>query len=250
MGYWEFNEADPSSVRVEVTQRDQFNNDEVGLAEALVREAIQNSSDAPAGGSPVKVRFNISCLSGVAAEEFVAQLSSLRPHLSECGIDPSILDAEPIRILTIEDFNTTGLTGSFLEVDHGNFDRFWRAVGDSGKKGKEGGRWGLGKLVYSSASAVKAFYGLTVSADHQTPSLMGQVVLKNHRLGSVFYPAHGFFFDGRSAPLNLQQPIQNVGELHKFRQFAGDRGGQEEFVPGSISRTRRAGMEGRNRGGG
>jgi hypothetical protein len=44
MGYWEFDQANPSSVRMEVTQGDQFNNDEVGLAEALVREAIQNSS--------------------------------------------------------------------------------------------------------------------------------------------------------------------------------------------------------------
>ena len=52
-GNWEFNKADPSSVRVEVTQRDQFNNDDVGLAEALVREVIQNSSDAGEGSDPV-----------------------------------------------------------------------------------------------------------------------------------------------------------------------------------------------------
>lgn len=221
MGYWEFNLSEASNVRVEVTQRDQFNNDEVGLAEALVREAIQNSSDAPAGNDPVNVRFSLRTVTGSDAKKFASQLGSLRPHLSVCGVDPTIIDSDVIRVLAIEDFNTSGLTGSFEEVDHGNFDRFWRAVGEPGKKGKDLGRWGLGKIVYSSASAIKAFYGLTVSIDHPTPSFMGQVVLKNHRLGPLFYPAHGFFFEGRSAALKLQLPIQEPAEVDSFRNFAG-----------------------------
>lgn len=220
MGYWEFNNADPSSVRIDITQRDQFNNDEVTLSEALVREPIQNSCDAPSGSEPIKVTFSLTTLSGSAAKAFAAQLDPLRSHLSVCGVDPSILDSDTIRILAIEDFNTTGLTGSFEEVDHGNFDRFWRAVGEGEKKGKDLGRWGLGKLVYSSASSAKAFYGLSVSADHPAPSLMGQVVLKNHRLGPLFYPAHGFFFEGRSSALNLQKPIQDAAEIEAFRQLA------------------------------
>lgn len=221
MAKWEFDSVRPSSVRMEVTQADQFNNDEVSLAEALVRESIQNSSDAPASAtSPVKVRFAIREVSGVEAKWFSDQLAPLLPHYKECEFDSEAMKAERFRVLAIEDFSTRGLTGSVVEVDGGNFDRFWRAVGDSGKKGKSGGRWGLGKLVYSSASALKLFYGLTITADNPKPSLLGQVVLKNHRLGDTFHPAHGFYFDGRSHPLRLQQPVTNE-EVTKLSALGG-----------------------------
>lgn len=42
MGHWEFDTVKASSVRMEVTQGDQFNNDEVGLAEALVLISAEN----------------------------------------------------------------------------------------------------------------------------------------------------------------------------------------------------------------
>lgn len=208
MAKWEFDSVQPSSVRMEITQADQFNNDEVSLAEALVRESIQNSSDAPASvTSPVKVRFAIREVSGGEAKWLSDQLVPLSPHYKACEFDSEAMKLERFRVLAIEDFNTRGLTGSVVDVDAANFDRFWRAVGDSGKKGKSGGRWGLGKLVYSSASALKLFYGLTITADNPTPSLLGQVVLKNHRIGDAFHPAHGFYFDGRSELLRLQQPV-------------------------------------------
>ncbi len=230
MGYWEFDTVRPSSVRMEVTQGDQFNNDEVGLAEALVREAIQNSSDASINSRPVKVRFAIREVSGSDVPDFASQFQELRPHFDECGIDTTPLDDSTFRVLTIEDFNTKGLTGSRTEIDKGNFDRFWRAVGDSGKKGKEGGRWGLGKLVYSSSSALKLFFGLTVTTDDPEPCLLGQAVLVNHRIGDNFHPAHGFYFEGRSHPLDLQVPIRAQQELDFFRRL------------GALSRTSQTGL--------
>jgi hypothetical protein len=230
MGRWEFNEVDPSNVRVDVTQRDQFNNDDVGLAEALVRESIQNSSDAPAGHDAVKVRFSLRAVSGKEAQNFSARLSALRPHLKACGVDDGPLDEPSFRVLAIEDFNTRGLTGSFEEVDKGNFDSFWRAVGESGKTGKAGGRWGLGKLVYSSSSALKVFFGLTVSSEHPRPALMGQVVLKNHRIGNTFHPAHGFWFEKRSGHLRLQYPVEDSAEIDLFREL------------GALERVNQAGL--------
>ncbi|MBU2527593.1 MAG: hypothetical protein KKC03_13430 [Bacteroidetes bacterium] len=220
-GHWEFNQTDPSNVRVEVTQRDQFNNDEVGLAEALVREVIQNSLDAKLDSGPVKVRFSIKTLSGADAAFLATQLAPLTPHLAACGVDCSPLSKDAFRLLTVEDFNTTGLEGRFDEIDAGNFDIFWRAVGDSTKKGNEGGRWGLGKLVYSSSSELKAFYGLTISKDNCRPSLMAQVVLRNHRIGDRFHPSHGFWFSERSESLGLQLPVQDEVEIASFAQLAG-----------------------------
>lgn len=85
MPVWEFNEADPSDVDVELTQRDQFNNDEVGLAEALVREAAQNSSDAPAReGQAVRLSFSFRTISGSELAEFRKRLAPLMPHLEAC----------------------------------------------------------------------------------------------------------------------------------------------------------------------
>src|SRR5690606_22238366 len=99
MGYWEFDTVRPSSVRMEVTQGDQFNNDEVGLAEALVREAIQNSSDASCNGHPVKVRFAIREVSGDDARHLASQFQGLRPHFDECGVDTNPIEQGSFRIL-------------------------------------------------------------------------------------------------------------------------------------------------------
>jgi hypothetical protein len=216
MGIWEFDNILPSGVRVEVTQRDQFNNDEVVLAEALVREAIQNSSDAQTAGSAAKVRFSIHTLSSENGEYCRMQIAPLQKHLQACEFQSAEMDNEIVRVLVIEDFNTSGLTGSLEDIDKGNFDRFWRAVGESGKFGKAGGRWGLGKLVYSSASNLRLFYGLTVTSENKNPSLMGQIALKSHRIADDFYPPHGFFFGSRSTKLKLQVPIIEKTEISEF----------------------------------
>ncbi len=54
---WYFRDISDDPSEKELTQQDQFNNDEVALAEALVRETIQNSTDASANGGQVRVRF-------------------------------------------------------------------------------------------------------------------------------------------------------------------------------------------------
>ncbi len=221
MGHWEFNRQDPSNVRVEVTQRDQFNNDDVGIAEALVREVIQNSSDAGTGPGPVKVRFAIRAANDGERQAMATQLAGLRPHLDACGVEMPAPD-EVMRVLAVEDFNTRGLTGRFDTRDNGNFDNFWREVGKSGKSGQAGGRWGLGKLVYSSSSLIRVFYGLTVRDGDTVPTVMGQAVLANHVIGDSYYPAHGFYFDGRSQnALRLQQPIAAAPEVSWFTQLGG-----------------------------
>ena len=46
--HWYFRDISDDPSEKELTQQDQFNNDEVALAEAIVRETIQNSTDAQA----------------------------------------------------------------------------------------------------------------------------------------------------------------------------------------------------------
>jgi hypothetical protein len=48
--------------------------------------------------------------------------------------------------------------------------------------GRKNGRWGLGKLVFPIMSASRCFFGLTVRQGDPTPLLLGQAVLRTHRL--------------------------------------------------------------------
>ena len=107
---WYFRDISDDPSEKELTQQDQFNNDEVVLAEALVRETIQNSTDARLSETgPVRVRFTIGTADTSGSQRFFATLlEGLSPHLNACDIPvPSVSD--PARFLTIEDFGTTGL---------------------------------------------------------------------------------------------------------------------------------------------
>ena len=166
------------------TQRDQFNNDDVELVDALVRESLQNSLDA-AAEEKVRVRFSLHRPDDAGRGALLAQLDleQLRKRLRACAIDPdSIAFADP-KLLVIEDFGTTGLTGSWGSMDKEPFSDFWRRMGKSHKAGKSLGRWGLGKLVFSSSSEARIFFGLTVrKTDPELQLLMGQAVLTTHDL--------------------------------------------------------------------
>jgi hypothetical protein len=70
---------DPSEK--ELTQQDQFNNDEVALAEALVRETIQNSTDASANGGRVRVRFAVHTISTSSTSIIRQMVDGLVPSL-------------------------------------------------------------------------------------------------------------------------------------------------------------------------
>lgn len=227
MAGWQFERLSPALIEQEPTQRDQFNNDEVGLSEALVREAIQNSFDAwDKMGSPAKVRFALVDLDESRTIKLAAYLETLKPHLDECGLDTSPLFQPNARVLLIEDFSTIGLTGSIEGNDGQHFHSFWRRHGISGKSGSLGGRWGLGKLVYSSSSQVRAFFGLTIRSGETQPLLMGQAVLKNHMIDGSKHPPHGFWFKNRGAD-GIQLPIDDDEFISTFCDIVGSQRGDD-----------------------
>lgn len=211
---WSFNKEDLSDVEVEITQRDQFNNEYVGLNDALVREVVQNSLDALSGDKPVKVSFSIQNLAenkDDAVRLLQNNIKPLIPHLEACKIPKPNVGA--IRVLTIEDYNTKGLTGSIDQRNRGeNFTNFWRAVGKSKKEGRQGGRWGLGKLVFSSSSQIRTFFGVTLRDGDSQPSAMGQISLEHHDIDGTSYKPHGFWHDGRTKE-RIQKPTSNVNDL-------------------------------------
>lgn len=221
-------------VEKEVTQREQFNSDEVELIEALVREAHQNSLDAwdPASGRMVRTRLAFHVPTAESRKLLELLFRKLPAHLKSCAMDFSGLDFGAPRFLVIEDFGTTGLVGAIHEKDDQPFSDFWRRIGKSHKSGKQGGRRGLGKLVYSGASRTRTFFGLTVQSDDpdRRPLLMGQAVLATHRdEQGRDLDAHGFFCRPRKED-RFQLPEDDATYIGHFVRAAG------------ISRSRESGL--------
>ena len=202
----------------EVTQRDQFQNDEVSLTDTLVRESTQNTLDAK-NGSMAGISFHIVGVGDGLTPQFIDQvLDGHIHHAKAVDLDLTDVNFSQPKALVIEDFETTGLTGAVnREDDEGNFADFWRRHGKSHKSGTRLGRWGLGKLVYSSASQVKAFFGITVQSDTNKRYLMGQSVLETHRLAGKKYPPHNLYGEETEVEGGpFQVPIDDECVLNDF----------------------------------
>ena len=229
---WYFSPQLPGQVETEVTQRDQFSNDEVQLSETIVRESIQNSLDAAVDDpSRIKVTFRWLDKSNGLDPEFFDQLFVEQlTHAKEAGLDVGSIDFANPSALVIEDFGTKGLTGSITEKDDDNFSDFWRRHGKSHKTGKSRGRWGLGKLVYSTTSQLGAFFGATHREGDSSIHVMGQTVLNLRKVDGKEYPPHGFFadIDGEGDPYTqIPVPIKENELVDKFiSQFSLKRQGK------------------------
>lgn len=225
--HWYFRDISDDPSEKELTQLDQFNNDEVGLAEALVRETIQNSTDARASaGSSVTVRFSIvRPQSERHRQVFRDIVAGLAPHLNACDF-PVPAAGDAVQLLVIEDFGTTGLTGSVEEKDDEQFSGFWRRFGRSNKKeGSKGGRWGLGKLVFPSASAVRTVVGLTRRIDDNAREwLMGQAVLRNHTVDGSERDSVGFWCRSEGRKKGMPSDDRELcGALREAARLTRDR---------------------------
>lgn len=226
---WCFIPQLPGQVETEVTQRDQFKNDDVDLSDTIVREAVQNSLDAALDESTqVTVSFRWINGSDGPRSDFVKDLfEGHLEHARASEIEVSGIDFGAPNALVIEDFGTRGLTGSVSSKDDDNFSDFWRRHGKSHKTGKSRGRWGLGKLVYSTASELSAFFGATVRAGDPKVHVMGQTVLTLREVDGVEYPPHAFFADmegGDDLLKKIQVPIKDLDLVAELsRQFKLER---------------------------
>jgi hypothetical protein len=212
---WLFQEVRPADVESELTQREDFDNDDSGLGDTLVREAIQNTVDA-LGGNAKKVRIafrHVDGSDGVDGEYLRSLFSGMEQHYAAAGFPFTMDHADPT-LLLIEDFGTTGLLGAWDKRDDKNWTDFWRRHGKSHKVGGKTGRRGLGKLVYSSSSQLRTFFGLTVRADESQPLLMGQAVLDTRRIGGKEYVPWSFFAEEGAD--GFQLPVRDPEAIREF----------------------------------
>jgi hypothetical protein len=250
---WHFSPQLADQVETEITQRDQFNNDEVNISETIVREAVQNSLDAATDDEGVvSITFKwLDSSTGIDPSYFKRLFEGQVDHARKADLKIDALNFEVPRALVIEDFGTSGLTGSINTKDDSHFCDFWRRHGKSHKTGKSRGRWGLGKLVYSATSQIGAFFGVTSRAGDEAQYLMGQTVLNLRTVDGRQYPPHAFFADveGDDPYTRITVPIKDEVIVEDFCQnFSIDRTGAPglsvviPFPDPSISKERMIGV--------
>lgn len=212
----------PSEINENPVQGEFFS---ANLPKRFVRESIQNSLDARAGAAPVRVRFAISGATGSLANARAARyLTGLLPHFSavvdaagasrknkrELEDRKSLFD-HPMPFLVVEDFGTTGLRGDVRanepQAKGNDFWGLFRSVGISPKERDAGGSWGLGKWVFPDASRLNAFIGVTRRQDEDQLLLMGQAMLKLHKLNGKKYSHYGYFAAASEQPDETWLPM-------------------------------------------
>lgn len=124
-------------------------NDNIPEIDLLVREAIQNSSDAslkePESFFGVNFKYHTFC---------PKKLNSVFSDIGE--ILDSRYQIKEADYLEVRDYKTSGLTGKvrIQEIDPNDHGNYFKLVFDTGKEqtnndgGKAGGSWGYGKSVY------------------------------------------------------------------------------------------------------
>lgn len=224
---WQFRKMQPGEMNIDPIEEDFFTTEAIGsITDALVRESIQNSLDAAAGKGAVKVCF--SFFPGPAKESSEAgsiYFDGLGPHLGarRSGLQDFPSWNADLDYMLIEDFGTRGLQGDIRQYDdledepeRNDFYYFWRNIGRTRKESTDLGRWGLGKTVFQAASRINSFFGLTVRRNDGRKLLMGQCVLRIHKISGERYSPYGYFgvFDQE-----LALPIEDSGYIERFSQY-------------------------------
>jgi hypothetical protein len=199
------------------------------VADALVRESIQNSLDAGLPGQTVRIAFRLHTEKSDRSGMMAQYLNGLHPHLNaeQNGLVNAPSPDSPESFLVIEDYGTRGLEGdptqdddfrSTNENDKNDFFYFWRNVGRSKKSSTDRGRWGLGKTVFQATSQINTYFGVTVRAGDKKTMLLGQSVLKTHLVNGIKHSPYGWYgiFNDTFA-----LPVEDQSYLDRFAESLG-----------------------------
>lgn len=170
--------------------------------DAMAREVIQNSVDAALPGRVPVVRFtmlnDVDC-SDVLEAEYLTHARCSRP--------PKIPDPRHLRYLCVEDFETTGLTGTMSDLES-NMYKLMGQLGGSKKAEGMGGSFGFGKSACINCSACHTILAYTITETGS--ALVGTTYLDGHKLADgTSYTGIGWFCrDGSDG----SQPLEVIDE--------------------------------------
>jgi hypothetical protein len=220
-------------------------NDNIPELDLLVRESIQNSSDAALSmpGQSYCVNFTTGSFSPRDFNEF---LTDIEPELNQRY---PALSAD---FLEIRDTGTSGLTGcvkksELKSEDHGNF---FKLIYDTGKRQTQanaGGNWGFGKSVYYRVGiGIVIFYSriktdsgyesrliITLVEDEgkKNPDGTDATILNKIEPLSAGKAWWGIRQGDDLLPLNDEEFINAVLNVFHLSPFSGDKTGTSIIIP-------------------
>jgi hypothetical protein len=170
-------------------------------ADAVIREAFQNSIDAANDKEkPVKVSISLKKWQKnnlPNADQFKDVVKACRDATQREGNESfskhyenalKILNEDELKVLVISDTNTTGLTGSDSDT-RGNFYKFFKSVGGHAKAEGSAGSYGFGKSTNIVFSAIDTFFASSVTVNKDTNTFehvfMGSVRVCSHEINDV-----------------------------------------------------------------
>jgi len=190
----------------------------------LVRESIQNAIDARLDGQTARMRFFVGIGEIGLGEKYFGEQKN---RFEKCLKDTPDLSKE-FKYVVVEDFNTTGLKGSFdnsLEKDDPKRDSFFYftwATGTTNKGGGKGGKNGVGKVVYEATSHIHSYLVFTCRKDDRVPNepenlLFGKCVLEPHELdGKKWLPESQWMISTELHGSETYIPSSSPQEIQTF----------------------------------
>ncbi len=226
---WNFSPKTPGEPTRDPISSEFFAADAIkNAAEALVREAIQNTLDARIEGARgrARVRIYVSGVPGaLPAERHTRWFTTAWPHwlAPRNGLrSERLVRTAACRFLVYEDFETTGLIGDQAQYEEPDTARnpffyFWRAEGATEKHEGGLGRWGIGKQVFPRSSQTQSLLGYSVTSSAPEGFLMGRCILKHHKVAGETYRPDGYY-GVRSTDDGVVMPATDITLLDTFRR--------------------------------
>lgn len=215
-------------------------NDNMPELDLLVREAIQNSSDASLkqDGDSFTVKFNTGFFNPA---QFNTNLTGIENVLN--GMFPE----DTAEFLEIRDTKTEGLTGPLRIREMptgGNHGNFFKLIFDTGKKQTQtsaGGNWGFGKSVYYRVGmGIVVFYSriktetgyesrliITLVENEESPnSILANI--SERSAGKAWWGIE----DGEDfLPLTNDSEIEEILNVFNLPTFKNDETGTSVIIP-------------------
>lgn len=220
-------------------------NDHIPEVDLLVRESIQNSSDASLKEpqSSFYVNFNYRTFKPARLN---AVLKDITGFLNER------FPYESADYLEIRDMQTSGLTGKtkVSEINHLDHGNFFKLVFDTGKEqtnndgGKAGGSWGYGKSVYFRVGiGLVIFYSHIKTESGYESRLIASLVERegtdNSILSKIRVDSTGRAWWGRMygsredeiGPITDENEINEILDIFGIEPFYRDETGTSIIIP-------------------
>ena len=200
----------------------------------LVRESIQNSLDAAAGITPVKVSFDIVDIS-------VDAICSLLGDPVSASLQRR-LGRSTQRQLVIRDTNTQGLTGplSLGELrpgePHGNFMKLVYEIGRAQEQSEKGGSWGLGKTIYFRVGVgLVIYYSRIRDKDGQFRERLAACLVEDERSSNRLQKASqtgiAWWGEDKDRPVLDSVSIASILQKLHVPRFSGSETGTAVIIP-------------------